>query len=220
MDIGRSFSYITEDEEWWKKVLIGGLLTLIPVIGPFYGIGYMIEALRNVIDGRELPLPEALEGFGDKLVRGLLASVILFIYCLPLIIIGSCAGGGAAAFSGGIGDRDTADLSAAIWGVCFGCLSVVLGLAVGLLAPFVLATYAATGEFGAALKVGTILPMMWKNIGPAFVVLLVVALAGVIAAIAGTLLCGIGLFATAFYAQLVTASLYGTLYLKATPAAY
>ena len=31
MDIGRSFSYILEDEEWWKKILIGGLLTLIPV---------------------------------------------------------------------------------------------------------------------------------------------------------------------------------------------
>ena len=61
MDIGRSFSYILEDEDWWKKVLIGGLLTLIPIIGPFYGLGYLLEAIKNVISGREVPLPEALE---------------------------------------------------------------------------------------------------------------------------------------------------------------
>jgi hypothetical protein len=218
MDIGRSFSYIVEDEEWWKKVLIGGLLTLIPVIGPFYGLGYMLEALRNVIHGRELPLPEALDDFGEKLVQGLLATVIMFIYALPLIIIFACAGGGSAAFTENIRDSDTANLVGTVWASCFGCLGTVLSIAIGLLAPFVLATYAETGEFGAALKVGTMFRMMWANIGPAFIVLLVVALAGLLASIAGTILCGIGLFATSFYAQLVTAFLYGTLYLRAKPA--
>jgi hypothetical protein len=218
MDIGRSFSYIVEDEEWWKKVLIGGLLSLIPVIGQFYAMGYMLEALRNVIHGRELPLPEPLEGFGEKLVQGLLASVILFIYALPLIVIFSCAGGGAAAFTENIGDSDTGELIGTLWASCFGCLGTVVSVAMGLLAPFVLATYAETGEFGAALKVGTMFRMMWSNIGPAFIALLVSMLAGIAASIAGTILCGIGLFATTFYAQLVMAYVYGNLYLKAKPA--
>ncbi|MBN1642920.1 MAG: DUF4013 domain-containing protein [Anaerolineae bacterium] len=218
MDIGRSFSYITEDEDWLRKVLIGGLLTLIPVVGQFYGIGYALEALRNVIHGRELPLPEPVEEFGEKLVQGLLAWVILLIWSLPLIIVGACASGGAAAFAEGIRDQDTGTLIGTFWGLCFGCLGLILGIAVGLVAPFVLATYAETGEFGAALKVGTILRMMWANIGPAFIALLVVLLAGMLASIAGTILCGIGLFATMFYAQLVAAYLYGTLYAQAKPA--
>ena len=63
MDIGRSFTYVLDDDEWWKKVLLGGLLSLIPIVGPLYAIGYVLEVISNVIGGRETPLPEAVENF-------------------------------------------------------------------------------------------------------------------------------------------------------------
>jgi hypothetical protein len=218
MDIGRSFSYVTEDQEWWKKVLIGGLLTLIPIVGPFYALGYMLTALKNVIDGREIPLPEVLEDFGSKIVKGLLISVILFIYMLPLIIVSSCAGGGSAAFPELIDDSDTASIVAAVWSGCFGCLSLLYGIVVSLFVPYAMAIYADTGQFGEAFKLGKIFAMLKSAIGPTIIALLVSALAGFLAGIAGAILCGIGFFATTFYAQLINAFLFGSLYNKAKQA--
>jgi hypothetical protein len=218
MDIGRSFSYITEDEDWWKQVLIGGLLTLIPVIGPLYGMGYMVQVIKNVIEGREVPLPDALEDFGDKLLKGLILTVIMFIYALPIIVIATCSGIGLGIFTDAIRDPDAANAVGTVWGVCFGCLGVVYGVLLGLVAPFVYATYADTGDLGAALKLGRIWGMLQANIGPAFIVLLVTILAGLLAVVAGLILCGIGLFATSFFANLVIAHLYGSLYAQSKSA--
>jgi hypothetical protein len=218
MDIGRSFSYITEDEEWWKQVLIGGLLTLIPIIGPFYAMGYMVQAIKNVIQGREVPLPDALEGFGDKLVKGLVLTLIMLIYALPLILIAACSGGAVAIFSEASRDLRATETVSALYGVCFGCFGILYGILFGLIAPFVYATYADTGELGAALKVGAIWGMLQKNIGPAFIALLVAIVAGLLASVAGMILCGIGLFATMFFANLVIAHAYGSVYRQAKPA--
>jgi hypothetical protein len=217
LDIGRSFTYIIEDEDWWKKVLIGGLLTLIPIVGPFYGLGYMLAALKNVIDGRELPLPEVLEDFGDKIIKGLLISVIMFIWMLPLIIVGSCAGAGSAALTESL-DSDIAEPVGIGWAVCFGCLATIYGFVVSLFVPFVIATYADTGQFGDAFKFGRLFGMLKSAIGPAIIVLLVGVVAGMLAGLAGAILCGIGTFATMFYAQLINAFLYGTLYNSARQA--
>ena len=78
-----------------------------------------------------------------------------------------------------------------------------------------IATYAESGQFGAALKVGDIFAMLRSNIGPAVIVLLMNFVAAFAASLVGSILCGIGIFATAVYAQLVLAFLYGTLYRQA-----
>ncbi len=38
MDIGKSFTYMFEEDKWVEKVLIGGLLCLIPIVN-FFAIG-------------------------------------------------------------------------------------------------------------------------------------------------------------------------------------
>jgi hypothetical protein len=217
MDIGRSFSYITEDEDWWKQVLIGGLLTLIPVIGQFYAMGYMVQVVKNVIEGREVPLPDALEDFGDKLLKGLIIWVVMIIYALPLIIIAACSGIGLGILGDAQNSSNAYNTVSTIWGSCLGCFGLVYGILLGLVAPFVYGRYADTGELGAALKLGQIWDMLQKSIGPAFIVLLVTILAGLLASVAGLILCGIGLFATSFFANLVIGHLYGSLYRQAKP---
>ncbi|MBN1581773.1 MAG: DUF4013 domain-containing protein [Anaerolineae bacterium] len=218
MDVGRSFTYITEDEEWWKKVLIGGLLSLIPIVGPFYMMGYVLQVIQNVMAKQETPLPEVLEDFGGKLVKGLMLTIIVLIYVLPIIIISACAGAGGGVFPGIIDDPDTAGIAAIVWGSCFGCLSLLFGIAISLLMPFVWARYAETGQFGDAFQLGKIFAMLKDNIGPAFIVMLVSILASFAASLVGSLLCGVGIVFTAFYAQLVMAFLYGSLYNKAKTA--
>ncbi len=214
MDIGRSFMYVTEDQEWWKKVLIGGLLSMIPIIGPFYVMGYILEQTANVIAQRETPLPNVLDNFGGRLVKGLMLAVVMFIYFLPLIIIGTCSG--ASSFIPAIiQDEDVAMPVMIAWSSCFGCLSLIFGIAIGLMMPFVWGIYAETGSFGAALQIGKVFGMLKSQIGPAFLVLLINGLATFLASLVGSILCGIGLIFAAFYAQLIAAFLFGTVYRQA-----
>jgi hypothetical protein len=190
MDIGRSFTFVTEDEDWLRKVLIGGLISLIPIVGQLYMAGYAIQVIKNTIEGREVPLPEATEDFG----------------------IGSALLGGAFADTQA---QDTAGTLMALWGTCFGCVTFVLSLATSLLLPFAWSKYAESGQFGDAFKLGELFNMLKANLGPAIIAVLVSAAAAIAAGIVGTILCGIGFFFTGFYAQLITAFLYGSVYREA-----
>jgi hypothetical protein len=215
MDIGRSFTFITEDEDWLPKILLGGLISLIPFVGQFYAVGYAIQVLKATIEGREIPLPGVTDEFGDKLLKGLLASLIIFIYFLPVIIVGSISGGGAAILSDASADPEAGSIFAAIWSSCFGCVSLVLAILIGLFVPFAWSRYAESDQFGAAFKFGEILGQVRDNLGPTVIALLLSAAVGIAAGIVGSILCGIGLIFTGFYAQLVTAFLYGSLYRQA-----
>jgi hypothetical protein len=178
----------------------------------------MIVVLKNVIDGREVPLPVTTEDIGGKFVKGLLAAVIVVVYMLPLIIVGGCSGGGGAAFPNIIDDPDTAEIITYVWSACFGCLTLILGIIVGLFAPFALSLYADTGQFGEAFKLGKIFAMLKSNIGPTIIVLLVSGLVASIANSVGPIICLIGVLVTSFYANLLNAFLYGSLYNKAKQA--
>jgi uncharacterized RDD family membrane protein YckC len=218
MDIGRSFSYVTEDENWVTKILLGGLISLIPFVGQFYLAGYALEALKNIIAGREVPLPEVTEDFGGKLIRGLLLSVITFIYFLPITLISTCSGVASSVFTNMAQNSDTANAALTTWGACLGCISLVYGILVALILPFVWSKYAETDQFGDAFKLSEIFELLKNNIGEAIIVVLVSALAAIIAGIVGFVACIVGLIFTLFYAELVTVFLYGSLYRTARAA--
>jgi hypothetical protein len=219
MDLARSFSYVTEDEVWWQKILLGGAISLIPIVGQIYMMGYALEALKNIIAGREVPLPEVTEDFGGKLLKGLLLSVILFIYYLPVTVIGAGSGIGSALITNVIDDPDAVNAIVSVWSGLFGCISLILSIAIGLLMPFVWSRYAETEKFEEAFKLGEIFQMLKDNLGITFLVLIVSSVAGFLAFIVGVILCLIGLLFTMFYVQLVTVFLYGALYRQAKAAA-
>jgi len=221
MDIGRSFTYVTQDQDWIKKVLLGGVITLIPIAGPLFAFGYMLETMRNIIAEQEVPLPE-IGDFGAKLVEGLKVWVISFIYALPLVLFSICAQSGSLApvIAENV-DPDTLEvLTSVSIGVsaCCGCLLLLYAILMGLILPFAWGKYAETVQIGAAFRLGEIFEMLKSNVGSAVVVLLVNGLAGFVAALVGTIACGIGLIFTLFYAQLVMAFLYGSLYRQAKTA--
>ncbi len=215
MDIGRAFTFVTQDRDWIKKVLLGGLISFIPLVGQFYVVGYALEALGNILKGRELPLPEVTEDVGGKLVKGVLMWVILLVYALPLILIAGCSGGGVALIPGMAKSKDTADMLAAIWSSCFGCVTLIYAALMSLFVPFVWATYAETGQIGDAFKVNEIFGMIKATIGQTIIVVLVSGLAMSVAVSVGMLICGVGQAFTAFYVLLVNAFLYASLYRQA-----
>lgn len=86
MDYGLAFKYVFNDRKSVQKLLLGGLIALVPILNFVIG-GYLLQVIRNIRDKMDFPLPEWGEEFGSKWVKGLLLYLILLIYMIPLIII-------------------------------------------------------------------------------------------------------------------------------------
>lgn len=94
MDIARAFTYVTEDENWQNKVIITLILGLIPIVN-LAVIGWMLDLIRNMLDGYEKPMPD-WDDLGsqivDRIVAGLMTAIAGFIYMLPLLVFAICFG--------------------------------------------------------------------------------------------------------------------------------
>jgi hypothetical protein len=216
MDIGRSFTYMFEDQDWIKKILIGGVLLFIPIVN-FVVIGYFIEALRNTAEGRELPLPE-WDDFGGKFMKGLMAAIASFLYALPIMIIYGVSF--LPLMIAGSSDSDAVTTATSICPMIGGCLLFVYMILVLLILPAAVIRYAFTRQFGAFFRFGDIMALIKANIGGYIIALLVALVASLIAQIVGSIACGIGIFFTLVWAYLVSANLFGNLVREAQPAAY
>ena len=198
MDIGKSFGFVFEDKKWIEKVLIGGILMLIPILGPILMLGYAVELVRNVRNYQVNPLP-AWDNWGEKISDGLKLFIIYLLWSLPLIIL---------SFLLMIplmltGDSDTGSAIASIFSLCFGCFTFIYAVVVWLATPGITIKYAETGEFSDGLKFGEILNFTKEHLGQIFVVIVVSWLVYMLAGLFGTLLCLIGLVFTMFWASLV-----------------
>ena len=49
MDFGLAFSFPFQDKNWLQKILIAGLIMLIPIVGWFAVIGWALEITRRVV---------------------------------------------------------------------------------------------------------------------------------------------------------------------------
>ncbi len=214
MDIGKSFSYVFEDPDWVKKVLIGGVINLIPIVN-FAATGYGLEELRRTYEGPELPLPE-WDNFGGYFMKGLVTFVAGLIYSIPAILIYCCAfvllsasGGGTTTGGRSTGGGGPLESIAGIAFACAGCLIALYAIALVLLLPALFARYAITGQFGAFFQFGPAWQLIQTNIGGYVLAVIVFVLASLIAGIVGGIVCGIGAAWTGFWATLVGANLFG-----------
>lgn len=207
MDIGRSVGYVFEDRDWGRKVLIGGVVNLIPIVS-LAAIGYTVRTLRNVATGAERPLPE-WDDFGGDFIKGLLVAVAGLIYSLPAILVNVVLSVLSAVAQSGRSDE-----SAGVVGLCvagLGCLVALYALVVALWTPAATMNYAASGEFSAFFQFGRIWGLISQDLGGYLLALLVSAAAAFVAALAGIVLCVIGVAFTSFVAMLVYAHLLGQL---------
>ena len=193
MDFGKAFTYMFQDPNWIAKLGIGTLLVLVGIVlSPlFIGFlpllivtGYSLVALDNVRLGHEHPLPE-WQDWGKFFMLGLKLFVALFIWALPVII------GFVPVLAGSVltdnGNSSGTGPIAALLIICGSCLMILWGLFIALLTPAIYARLAATNRFGAAFELGKIWEFTRDNLGNVIVAIVLVWLAGLIAAIAGTL---------------------------------
>jgi len=208
MDFGLSFGYVFKDKDWFRKIAIPALVSLIPIIGQFIVTGWGLKATKNVIEGKETDaLPEL--DFGTDLGRGFMAAVISFIYGLPVAILAGI-GGTLAGF--GTEQADAANVILIIFGSCIGLLGLVLGIVIAFFGVAAIANYVAKGEFGAAFKFKELYGMIKKS----FVSWLLVIIGQIIAlgfiAPLGAIACGIGALLTFVYGTAVYSHLLGQAY--------
>ncbi|HEX6291992.1 MAG TPA: DUF4013 domain-containing protein [Herpetosiphonaceae bacterium] len=206
MDLKRGLSYPTLDPEWVVKVLIGTLISIIPILN-FVAIGYTMDTTRNVYHGRDTPLPE-WNDFGGQFIRGFLGTVLQFLWGLPLLLL-ACP---LIFILVGSIDPSTGEPTAAS-GAVIACLPIAIILGVLVLSPFMMAAftrYAVTDRFSEAMP-GPVLREVSSAPRP-WLLILAAAFGFVVFAIVFQL-CTLGFGALlfiplTFYMQLVAAHWY------------
>lgn len=215
MDLGRAFRFMFNDPGWLVKLLIGGVVALIPVIGSIVVSGYSYTVARNVARGNDHTLPEWNE-FGDMLVRGLIGIVVGLAYGLPAILIGGCLGA-ALGTAGATAERDGGGGGIAALAVCVYPIFFLALLVCNALALVAIARYLATDQFGEAFKVGAVFADFRNNLGLWVQLLLLAILASLVATL-GLIALFIGVLFTAFYAQVVIGHGLGQVIARVHPA--
>jgi hypothetical protein len=191
MDIGRAFTYITEDAKWITKLVIAAVLAfftflLIPI--PLL-VGYMAGIARNLMNGEKILLPEWGEDIGKLFMDGLYIVIAQLVYTLPFWIL-MCIGGVISIGSAGLSEVSE-DLAAASLFTSFGliiCLAIIWWIFLILVTPALFIQYVRKNEFGALFRFGEIYALTRDNIGDIVITVVVGLAAGlVIGAVNGVL---------------------------------
>lgn len=106
MDIQKSFTFPLEDEKWTNKVLVGAVISAVPILG-MAASGYGLDVIKNVVEDESRPLP-TWDDIGAIFMRGLIYTIGVIVYFLPLLILGclfAVIGGGLGA---AVGDSQSA----------------------------------------------------------------------------------------------------------------
>ncbi len=208
MDVGKSFSFVFEDEKWLSKVLIGGLFSLASVVlvGIPFVMGYFVETVRNVIEGKEKPLPE-WDDLGEKFKKGLILTVIFLVWAIPIWIL-VCF---QAVVSAIVGNSSSAGAFLAAISCITSVLSIVWGIVIALFEPAIVTRFALHPEFSSGFAFSELWRFTVDNIGNVIIAVLLSIVASFLGSL-GVILCGVGVFLTYFWAYLVMAHLFGQVY--------
>jgi hypothetical protein len=206
IDLARGFRFVTEDPDWIKKVLIGGVFMLLVglLVGAVFVAGYGLRLLRRTARGEPRPLPE-WDDLGGLFSDGLRPVGIYFAYALPVAIIPMAFFAIAAVVGAGLsraGSHEGSEAFGALMAIGFMgvyALMAVVMLALALYVPAALARFAMLERMGAAFEVRENLDFIRRNLSNYAMTLLLYLLAS-FAAQLGIVLCCVGFFPASFWA--------------------
>ena len=206
MNYSRAFTYVFEDKNWISKILIAGLISLIPIVGQLYLMGWTVEIVRRVKAGRTDILPTT--HFSYFLTLGLKLFVVALIYSIPVIILSAIMQ--LFTSSAGNADSDFFTVFFAGLGCIGGLLSLVVNIAVALLGTYGTIKLAETDQIKACLDFQDAFNCIKNNISTFIIVELLAIVAGLIQG-AGLIIC-VGIIFTVPYGTAIIAHLVGQLW--------
>lgn len=223
IDFGRAFTFVSEDPEWIKKVLIGGAFTLACalLVGIPFVLGYFARTLKNVAAGAERPLPP-WDDLGGIFEQGLRLAVVYLGHALGVVVVAAALAmaillpARASSHAGAAGDALGA-LSAFGLIALYGAIMLFsLLLAVYLPAAMTRTTLHGRVSDGFAWRENV--AFIRANLSNYLLTLVAYLVASFVAQF-GVLLCCVGVFPAAFWGYLVMAHGLGqTVRLSSTPA--
>jgi len=214
VDFGRSFTFVGEDPDWIKKILIGGAFTLACalLVGVPFVLGYFSRTLRNVVTGEPRPMPE-WDDLGGIFNEGLRLTAVYLLYTLGVVAVVAALGCmvmlPVMALSGGGGD--VSDALGVLGGLgivgAYG-LAMVGFLALAVYLPAALARAALRGTVADGFAWRETLGFIRANLGNYLISLVIYLLASFLSQF-GILLCCVGVFPAAFWGYMVLAVALG-----------
>ena len=214
MNFGQAFSYPFQDSDWFKKLIITGLILLIPIVGWLYMLGWMLEIMRRIMNDNPTPLPESVD-FGGYIGLGFQGFILSLVYSIPMIILSLPSAIIAPAGAMLELDPDTLATVTMIVSICCGGLSFLYGILLGLLLPAAYGRFLAAGSLGAGFKIGDVFGLVKASFGAYALALLGALVAGLIGEL-GVIVCVVGLLLTLPYSMAIIGNLYGQAYKQAT----
>jgi len=218
MDIGKSFTFVFDDPDWIKKLVIGSIIAVIPIVN-FAAVGYIAELVRTVRDDPDAPLPE-WDNFGDYFSDGFKVFVGLFVYALPAILL-MLVFMVIMAVAGGFSDNFDSDTGGALFGggmLLLQCVMFIYALAISIVIPAAFARFAEEGTIGSMLQLGEIFRFVRANLSNYIVMLLVWFAVSYLIAPLGVIACLIGVIFTGWWSYLVFGHMLGQLVRQNAPA--
>ena len=218
MNYSKAFSYVFEDKNWASKLLIAGLISLIPIVGQFYLLGWMVEVVRRVKAGRTTDILPATH-FTYFLTLGLKLFVVYLIYSLPLDIILSIMG-----LMNQSVDINGSSIHA-VFSLSFGCLgsivTILVSIVFAMLGIYGVIKLAETDQIKPCLDFKDAYYCIRANFKSFIIVCLLEIVTAIIAPV-GLIACLIGIIFTYPYAMAVNGYLIGDLWdnLDADPENY
>ncbi|GAB4575578.1 MAG: hypothetical protein Kow0077_27770 [Anaerolineae bacterium] len=179
MDIAKAFTYVTEDENWQNKVIITLVLGLIPVVN-LAVVGWMLDLIRNMLDGVAHPMPDWDDLGGqitDRFIAGLMTVIAVVIYMIPFLVLAVCFGALVAISDSGflqiIFSILTAIYVALIW----------MPLSIGMM------RYSRTRQFSAYTDLSRNINLAREHLSTLIVLAVFVFVVGIVLGIIGSIPC-------------------------------
>ena len=214
MDIGFAFTYPFKDENWFKKLILFGLVALIPIVGSFILLGVAAQIIKRYINNDPTLLPEL--DFGSQLSLGFKMFVVGFVYALPAIIFQLPAqilpslipmlSNGSSDSSGTI-----VTIVTILTSCCMGIV-VLYYILIGFLLPIAYAKVAIEETIGAGFKFSEIFSILKSNFVNYLIALVVVGISSGIIASIGFAVCIVGILLAFPYVVAVQGNLYAQAY--------
>ena len=217
IDLGRCFTFVTEDPEWVTKILVGGLFTLLSavLVGIPFVLGYWGRTLNNAAGGQPRPLP-AWDDLGGIFSDGLRLLGVYLVYTLgltmalaalscvfvaPLVALGNVGGldDGPGALLGALGGIGT---------LLFAAVATVVSLAALVYLPAAMARAALRDSFSEGFSWREITAFIQANPGNYALALVIYLLASFLAQF-GMILCCVGIFPLGFWSYQILAYTLG-----------